>query len=244
MRTLAGAPILVCAVVLISGCPKSAPVDAPPVETATAPTRVVAPLTAEMQRHWGLTSWLRDAVVDGQLDEVPQAAGLLADHKPHDAVPDWTAHIEQMRVYAKAAEQGETVAAIAAATGKLAGTCGACHQATGAVVPVSASSPPSEGLAAHAHMMRHAWAADAMWEGLVSPNDDRWMAGAEVLAERPLHEDEYFSDWVISPDLASVGVLSHDIGIRARDAVPAERGAIYGELLATCATCHAAIQAP
>jgi hypothetical protein len=87
-------------------------------------------------------------------------------------------------------------------------------------------------------MLRHQWAADRMWDALVAHNDDAWTAGADLLVDAPLFRD---SKVELPEDLVKLGNQVHDLGARAR-ATPTwpARAQLYGEFLATCATCHLA----
>lgn len=231
-----------CAVLLawaIAGC--SSPQERAERKAASANvggTFELSPLEEQMHEHWGLAGWLRRAVIAGRLDEVPRAAGLLAAHEPADGVPTWTPHVERLRAQAQAAAAASSLPEVAAATAELGATCGACHGEVGAVVRRTLPEPPAGEQTVGVHMQRHAWAAEAMWIGLVTPADDEWLRGAQMLAERPLREDEYFSRWLVTDELVALGTEVHDLGVRAREASPGDRPALYGEFLATCAECH------
>jgi hypothetical protein len=88
-------------------------------------------------------------------------------------------------------------------------------------------------------MIRHLWAADRMWEGLVGPSDEAWTAGAQALDR----------DWAEGRSLiraaadseATVGLIGRirALGHEALDTrVPKARAAVYAELLRTCNGCH------
>lgn len=85
-----------------------------------------------------------------------------------------------------------------------------------------------------AQMARHQWAADRLWEGIVGPSDSHWRSGLYVLANTHLTSIE-----VDRPALANrMRTLALDAyNVPAKSL--AERAATYGELLVTCAQCHA-----
>ena len=84
------------------------------------------------------------------------------------------------------------------------------------------------------HMIRHVWAADRMFEGLVGPSDELWVAGAGVFADEALHGD------VIPVSAERHARRLHELGREATtlDGVQ-ERARQYGLMLAECGACHA-----
>ncbi len=80
-----------------------------------------------------------------------------------------------------------------------------------------------------------------MWEALITHDDRRWDAGAAVLADEVSLRKQDFAAYTAALD-GGAGLDSHVIalGVRATTTVawPA-RARVYGELLATCAGCHA-----
>jgi hypothetical protein len=91
-------------------------------------------------------------------------------------------------------------------------------------------------------MIRHLWAADRMWEGLVGPSSAAWEAGARVLAE----DWEGFGEAIrasSSPDRAQSYVNAiQELGIRASMATTQDaRAGAYGDLLGTCNRCHSTL---
>ena len=83
-------------------------------------------------------------------------------------------------------------------------------------------------------MVRHLWAADRMWEGLVGPSDDAWLAGSSALAG---------SLSLPSGNVRGPEELLRQVGALAGEAETATgqeaRAEIYGRLLGTCSQCHA-----
>ena len=88
-------------------------------------------------------------------------------------------------------------------------------------------------------MLRHLWAADRMWEGLVGPSEEAWMAGAKAMAEtEPALARAFRSSataQVAEELLGEINLLAtealnaYDLGLRAD---------VYGRLLGTCNRCH------
>jgi hypothetical protein len=92
-------------------------------------------------------------------------------------------------------------------------------------------------------MLRHQWAAEQMWDGLIGPSEARWNDGIAELAEAPLVQDEILANATPTPAIAELAADVHALGDEGRKATTWEqRAAIYGRLLGTCAACHAAIR--
>ena len=93
-----------------------------------------------------------------------------------------------------------------------------------------------------AHMLRHQWAAEQMWDGLIGPSEARWNDGVTELAEAPLGQDEIFANATATPAIGKLATDVHALAAEGRKATTwDDRAAVYGRLLASCAACHAAI---
>jgi len=139
----------------------------------------------------------------------------------------------------------ERAAAVATATGiddacrkeaRLAEACAGCHADTGAQIlfrepPVLLADQPD----VMTRMVRHQWAADRIWEGMVGDAGEPWRAGLDVLAAAPL-------EWPkIGSDRVGLAQNLQQLAEQGRHAAPgdrAERARLYGEILVTCAACH------
>ena len=235
----------------LCACEKAAPVAPPPApapETAKQVTPVdvgaASPpenVRAHMQEHWGLAIVIRDAVIAATLDELPDVAGELADHKAPDALAAFSEPVSRMRSAAERAQKAGDLATASSATADLARACGDCHLAAGAAPSLpSEDLPPGEN-STKAHMLQHDWAARELWAGLVIPSDERWARGAAGLAHKPLEKGDFFEDWEVTDGLIALDDNVHKL--RARVAAAAtrdERTAVYAELISNCAACHGA----
>jgi hypothetical protein len=89
-------------------------------------------------------------------------------------------------------------------------------------------------------MLRHRWAADRLWEGIIGGNDEPWRAGLDVLAAPPL-------EWAkFAPGRTEHANKLRRLAENARRNKAADlagRATAYGEMLATCAACHTAAPA-
>jgi cytochrome c553 len=87
-------------------------------------------------------------------------------------------------------------------------------------------------------MHRHEWAVDRLWEGLIAPSDSSWAEGADVLESAPFMPQLAVREG--GEAIETLGQRLHAFGRRAAAESSAEgRAKLYGELLTTCASCHA-----
>jgi hypothetical protein len=98
-----------------------------------------------------------------------------------------------------------------------------------AAPPVPPDEPTIE-----ARMVRHRWAADRLWEGVVGNSNRAWREGLEVLVTAPLDDDSENARFARKLQRQAIEALAPSPGPLV------ERGASYGEILVTCASCHAA----
>ena len=234
--------------VLLAGC--SSP-DAP--SPAAAPTPVAAPdpsapsappgTAVKMRGHFEDSVAIRDAVIAGELSDVRPPAARLADAAGMDALPPaWQSYVRTNSQFAAEAVAAKDIAGAAQAAAGLARTCGECHAAIGSGPTFVPGEPPrSDPADAKSQMARHQWAADRMWQGLVSRNDGAWRAGATALTDAPLCIDAITADVELPDHVKALGDQIHGLGTRAL-ATPEwpGRAQIYGEFITACASCHRA----
>ena len=107
---------------------------------------------------------------------------------------------------------------------------------------VVALAPEGDGIVAH--MARHPWAVDRLWQGLFAADEAAWNTGIASLAE-----DVPVADATVPTDreaaVAAMTKLIHDREAAAKEATTwGDRGALFGELVATCADCHTETRPP
>jgi hypothetical protein len=191
--------------------------------------------TPEMHADFSKTVDIQTAIIQGDLDRAREAASWLADQHPVGPTPaDSSTHRSDLGSSAALIARAEDISTAAAETGRIGAACGTCHVATGGGPRFDLQSSPPGGSSQGATMVRHLWAADRMWEGLVGPSDGAWMAGARALAASV----SLPPGTVTGPD-----ALLHQIGSLAGEAVETEdqveRAKVYGRLLVACSQCHA-----
>lgn len=219
-------------------------VEAPP---AGVDEEGVTPTTkTQMQDHFGKAAEIKAALIAGDLEKARKSAKWMAEHQAEVEHPEaWTPHVAAMRDAAQAIAGAEDLATATQSFVNLARACAQCHTELGGP-KVDVGEPPTvdaSGTVA-AHMARHQWALDAMWQGLIGPSKQAWIIGAEVLAEAPLAPEQLAPDQSVPKETADLAARVHTLGNEARNVADVSMipGQIYGELLTTCETCHAALR--
>ena len=198
------------------------------------------PETNEMHRRFSRTVDIQTGVVLGDLSRVQTGATRLATYEETGPLPSGSASFpEEIRGYASLIAQASDLDSVAENLGQIAATCGSCHTATGGGPRFVVGSGPPTGKSQGDTMIRHLWAADRMWEGLVGPSEEAWNAGSQALDR----------DWAGGRALvqaaadseATIGYIGRirALGHQALDTrTPKARAAVYAELLRTCNGCH------
>jgi cytochrome c556 len=193
-----------------------------------------------MQEHFAKAAEMKAAVIGGNLAEFKKVAAWMAEHElTKDPPQTWKTHVDAMQSCAKRGRDAADLAAASLALGEVGRTCRECHSAMGAP-KISVGSPPAEGSGALLRMVRHQWAADRMWEGLMAPSDDAWVKGAEVFSDAPLTPEEVAPGKSVSPEVKKLAKDAQDIAHKARTVDEAKRHEAYADLLTTCQRCHTA----
>ena len=197
-------------------------------------------LIAHMHEHMSAVNKIKAAIIRGDLPATREPARWLAEHPTPASIPQaWVAHVEGLRFAARDAIAATDFEAAATAASLMAESCGSCHIANNVTDRFQSAAVPSDELDSMAHMQRHQWAADRMWEGIVGPSDIAWGEGTDLLLETPLTAGEMDTqdDSIRTVrrmarrvhELAAHGMVEQDLAARAD---------IYAEFLATCAACH------
>ncbi|MBT8335049.1 MAG: hypothetical protein KJO11_00500 [Gemmatimonadetes bacterium] len=189
----------------------------------------------QMWVHFEQAGQIQAAMIEGDLTSAREAARVLAEAPAAaDLGAEGADYAEQLASHAQTIRDAPTFGEAADATGLLAATCGNCHEAAD-YRPRFASSEPPEDRGFTGHMLAHSWAADRMWEGLLSASTASWLAGVDVFeTDDPLHGGG------LSPASDVFARRVHELAEQARDVVDLdERGRLYGQLLRQCSGCHA-----
>lgn len=227
----------------LSACAPKAPAVAPAPSPAAveepAPEAQprTGPITLHMAKHLSHLSMAREAVLDGQLDAARGELTWLSEHHEVHALPElYRPFVTWMRETAEAGAQASDTAGIARSVALTADRCGACHAAVRAPVEFTPAPAPDQDPTMAAHMHRHRWGVDRMWEGLIEPDDGSWREGAAMLAEAPLGGEQGEG---LAEGAGELAVELHALGRQAQTLKASEdKAELYGQVLAVCSQCH------
>ena len=185
------------------------------------------PTTAQMEWHYEDLGAARDAVVQGDLAAYHEAMQLLGERTP---VPTLDLGQDELVERIRQARKAETIPDAGQQIGHVVAACASCHSRQGVTPRVDErGDPPADDQV----MARHAWGVEAIFDGMVLGDVSAIERGALVLDFTPTvvmgGEADALQDTLHdhASDVARVGA-TYD-----------ERGEAYGELLGTCASCHA-----
>lgn len=203
----------------------------------------VTPTGMLMREHFTKAREARAALIGGDIETARTAMAWLATNDPgSDQVPEaLRPSLVGMKEKATAFADASTLTDAGLAYGAMLLHCGECHGALERGPEFAIPALP-EGEEIVSHMQRHRWAADRMWEGLVTHDTDRYGSAAEVLSEVALHQEALPEGEVPAERIQALAQHVHELGPEAAAAETDEaRAEVYGRFLATCATCHRAL---
>ncbi len=196
-------------------------------------------LALRMDDHFFGAMTARDALVAGDDVRARRALAELAELDVTVYPASWADPVEAFRATCARLSKADSRLDVALAVGQLANACARCHRAVDAHPALEPSTRWPAGDDASSHMLRHQWAADRMWEGLMVPDSALWVSGAEALADAPLTPRASASKRAVAPSVSDLARKVHTIGEHSSAATtPAQRAQLYAELLVTCASCH------
>lgn len=200
-----------------------------------------AEFRANMRSHFEAAGEMQRAIVQGRLAEARELAGWLGQHY-QDEREGWQSYAEELQIAARGVEVAQDVPTAGHQLGRLGRACSSCHEARGASVAFAVTTAPVDVAGPVAQMRRHQWAAARLWEGVIGPSDESWNAGARVMSTTRL-------DILVNPQgkpNAEVVELAERLRVRAASAIGFQnhdiRAALYGEIMVTCASCHAVLR--
>lgn len=216
---------------LALGCSDSGPESEP--DTAES-------LAQHMQDHFEQVTSVRTAIINGDLEAARAPAQWLAEHQAHEGLgEEWHVYVERIRQAARRVIASEEFDAAGYASAQMAVACGECHEANHITGQFSEPDPYSDEETVAGHMSRHIWAVDQMWKGMLGPSDEAWSKGVERFIDVPLVAHESVDGTEYGDRLRELANRVHGraaMGFIAE--TPEERALVYGEIIATCATCH------
>jgi cytochrome c556 len=194
-----------------------------------------------MVDHFTNVGLLHGAAAAGDLVAVRAQAGLLLARETGAGMSAKAQpYVEELQTFAGLASRAPDLASGASAVARVGAACGSCHKAMKRGPEYNIVTGPPEGENPLAtRMIRHQWAADRLWDGLVGPSDVSWQAGAAVLRDAPLYTDAITADVEQYEAVTKLAWQVHETGALANTVLDQGRRAeLYGTLLATCASCH------
>jgi mono/diheme cytochrome c family protein len=185
-----------------------------------------------MYTHYAQVGEIQDAVVAGDVAATRRPARWLASQRTDEYGPEGQDALDLMRAEALTIQRQTAIVAIGRSVGRMGTACGACHTATGRGPRIAIADTPPSTMNPGAHMLRHAWGADRLWEGLFAPSDVAWAAGTGALIGMAL-------DFGATERANELAKQVHELGRKAQSVKdPEDRAGIYGDFLETCSQCH------
>ena len=225
-------------IVACGGKSGDAPTTVSP-STKTAPSSSADLDTADrMVGHFIEIAAMERSLVNGDLADLRARAQLLVEQSTEDP-DDWGEYLQRFRRAAAQMTTTYDVAAAAAALASTASECGACHRAQGMRLEPPPLPNPAEPTTVAERMGRHQWATDLLRSAIVFSHADMWAEGTRIMAEAPLDMRELSGEGPIDAAIAAKIARVRTLGNGAATATVSEWEQIYGDLLETCASCHA-----
>ncbi len=148
--------------------------------------------------------------------------------------------VEDAFVQVNGLQNAEDLETASGHVASLAAACGSCHEQAGVQDQVKRIVSPGQRDDDDRRMSRHMWAADWMWAGLITADDELYSLGASLflsdnMPEMPIPVEEM-------PELELLTVRIDSIAAHARNATePQQQAEQYGQLISNCASCHDAL---
>lgn len=228
-------------VVVLAGC---AAAEAKPDDPLAAK---VAAIKARMHVRYAAAGEIRAAIAFGELDRAKSLARTIATLDEPDVLPEWKPTFADVGAGAARVADAKDLVAAATALGDLGRRCASCHELVHAKLVLAKPPAPTTDRTLASRMIEHQWAIARLWDGLVGPSTPAWEAGADALAAAPLtitaDAGPAHGGTSIGDDVARVRALATRAKL-PEVKTPAARARVFGDLLGTCARCHAAIRDP
>jgi hypothetical protein len=206
----------------------------PPAQQPVA--HQTATVAKRMEEHSVRAFAIKDAIAKGDLDRAKLDARWLAESEwTPNLRKDWHPEMQMMRAGARSITEAPDLGRAAYGLARVANGCASCHVRVAVPPKVPEDAPPDDGAP---RGQIHAWAMNRMWQGLTVPSDEAWLAGARLLTLVPLDPDMSTVTAEVSAEPALLALRAHELGTLARVVDVDRRGAIFAEVLVTCAHCH------
>lgn len=197
-----------------------------------------------MHESFGLLRTIEQLVIHGKLDAAKAYADAIATAPDEPGLEPFAKRAAAVRARAAELATAPSVDEACRREAKMAAACADCHVDAG-VMPEFSPPPrePADAPTLRARMTRHLWASDRLWEGLVGNSDESWRTGLGVLAATPLPFGDKPTD-----ERAALAKQLQRLAANAKQQQATDqlrdRARWYGDILATCAGCHASSAKP
>lgn len=240
MKRILRTACTICAVAALvavaSGAGENKPVKPPPPQQLQFEHDMM--VRYHMHENFDLLRAIEKLLVRGKLDEGRVFARAIAEAPDEPGLEAFAASAATVRTRALALARATTLDEALRKEAQLAEACAGCHAAA-SVLPEfrEPPKPPPDQPTVEARMTRHLWATDRLWEGVVGDSEPSWRAGADVLAATPLPWPRAEAERAAyARQLQRLADQARRVGVSDQ---LAERARSYGEILVTCAGCHA-----
>lgn len=224
------------AVLAIAGCQSSSADKEPP---APPSVRFEHDTITRYHMHANLDSLhaIERLLVRNSLDAARILARSIAEAPDEPDLGPWAVQAAEVRKRAAALAAAPGIDEACRREARVAAACAGCHVDTRVQPAFKSSAPPADEPTIEARMARHRWATARLWEGVVGGADEPWRAGLDVLAATPLPFRAFNSERAgLAKELQRLAAQAKQQ--MAGDSID-ERARRYGEMLVTCAACHA-----
>jgi cytochrome c553 len=232
---------ILAALLAAGGCQIEARDSVPPSQNGSLAAAIEA-AHRRMHVRFGAALRMEQAIAHGDLDRAHAEAHTLAELDEPAALPRWRPYFEAIRDAARQVESTGGSVGAAQLTAMLGRRCARCHEASTARIVYPVEPAPAGDPKLVIQMLGHQWAAAQMWQGLIGPSEDRWLAGARALTTAPLNivaQSVTPTSELDVDDIARVRLYANRaLTMGSQDA----RAELFGTLLATCAHCHAVLR--
>lgn len=246
MRLAMNRGALLASLVLLAGVVGHVGADAPTPKPKAPEPRPAGPTLPEryerydvqrlhMHENFDLLRAIERLLIVGKLDDAKRFAAAIYEAPDTPAHGPWATHVVTVRDRAAALARATTVEQACRLEAALAGACAGCHVEAGVAPDFRVFPVPPDKATIEARMLRHRWAADRLWEGVVVGAEEPWRAGLEVLATPSLDWGPASSDRAVH---ARTLQRLADQARRQKMSTVDTRAQVYGEILVACASCH------
>ena len=232
---------IACALVALAACQAAGAGDDPRPKKEPPPAERFEHdmlVRFHMRENFGLLRAIELLLVHGKLDDGKSLARAIAEAPEEPGLEAFAKRAADVRDRAATLASSPTLDDALRSEARVAQTCADCHIDAG-VLPEFEHPPrlPPDVMTVKARMARHLWATERLWEGMVGNSDESWRAGLDVLAAAPLAAAQ------LGVERESIARQLQRLADAARQTQPTDqlrdRAREYGEILVTCATCHA-----